>query len=34
MSNLADVIWNGAPKSILDPFASQKGTGAKTGYGY
>jgi methane/ammonia monooxygenase subunit C len=32
MSNLADVIWNNAPKSILDPFPSQVGTGAKTGY--
>ena len=32
MSNLADVIWNNAPKSILDPFSSQVETGAKTGY--
>jgi methane/ammonia monooxygenase subunit C len=32
MSNLADVIWNNAPKSILDPFPSQVATGQKTGY--
>ncbi|HWV47806.1 MAG TPA: methane monooxygenase/ammonia monooxygenase subunit C, partial [Nitrospira sp.] len=32
MSNLADVIWNNAPKSILDPFPSQVGPGHKTVY--
>jgi methane/ammonia monooxygenase subunit C len=32
MSNLADVVWNNAPKSILDPFPSQVATGQKTGY--
>jgi len=26
------VIWNNAPKSILDPFPAQLGTGEKTGY--
>ncbi|HWF60966.1 MAG TPA: methane monooxygenase/ammonia monooxygenase subunit C, partial [Nitrospira sp.] len=31
MSNLADVIWNNAPKSILDPFSSQLSGGAKIG---
>jgi methane/ammonia monooxygenase subunit C len=31
MSNLADVIWNNAPKSILDPFSSQVATGTKSG---
>src|SRR6185437_4848267 len=31
MSNLADVIWNNAPKSILDPFSSQLSGGAKSG---
>ena len=32
MSNLADVIWNNAPKSILDPFPSQVGPGSKSVY--
>ena len=33
MSNLADVIWNNAPKSILDPFSSQITTSsAHSGY--
>ena len=32
MSNLADVIWNNAPKSILDPFPSQVNPNAKSGY--
>ncbi len=33
MSNLADVIWNNAPKSILDPFSSQIATSsARSGY--
>jgi methane/ammonia monooxygenase subunit C len=33
MSNLADVIWNNAPKSILDPFSSQITTStARSGY--
>jgi methane/ammonia monooxygenase subunit C len=32
MSNLADVIWNNAPKSILDPFPSQVNPNAKAGY--
>jgi methane/ammonia monooxygenase subunit C len=32
MSNLADVIWNNAPKAILDPFPSQVGPGAKSVY--
>ncbi|MBS0184630.1 MAG: hypothetical protein JSS39_19755 [Nitrospira sp.] len=32
MSNLSDVIWNGASKDILDPFSKQVGAGAKTGY--
>ncbi len=31
MSNLADVIWNNAPKSILDPFPAQV-QGAKSVY--
>jgi methane/ammonia monooxygenase subunit C len=31
MSNLADVIWNNAPKAILDPFPSQVAGGAKSG---
>jgi len=30
MSNLADVIWNNAPKSILDPFPAQVATGEKS----
>ena len=36
MSNLADVIWNNAPKSILDPFSSQvaaaNASNARSGY--
>jgi methane/ammonia monooxygenase subunit C len=32
MSNLADVIWNHAPKSILDPFPGQVGKETKSGY--
>jgi len=32
MSNLADVIWNNESKAILNPFASQVGTSARTGY--
>jgi methane/ammonia monooxygenase subunit C len=32
MSNLADVLFNDAPKSILDPFPSQVPAGQKTGY--
>jgi methane/ammonia monooxygenase subunit C len=31
MSNLADVIWNNAPKSILDPFRAQISAGTQTG---
>jgi methane/ammonia monooxygenase subunit C len=31
MSNLADVIWNNAPKSILDPFPNQVAGAAKSG---
>jgi hypothetical protein len=26
------VVWNNAPKSILDPFPSQVAGGQKTGY--
>jgi len=32
MSNLADVVWNNAPKAILDPFPSQVNPNAKAGY--
>jgi len=32
MSNLADVIWNNAPKAILDPFPSRVNPNAKAGY--
>ncbi|MDH4154053.1 MAG: methane monooxygenase/ammonia monooxygenase subunit C, partial [Nitrospira sp.] len=32
MSNLADVIWNNAPKSILDPFPAQVAANTKSVY--